>query len=88
MRRCDGSGSGSGSAGLVSTVDDYLTFARMLLNGGVHKGRHLLSAESVRGMTRNHLTPAQKSASWTRRLFSWSVRRCRVTRLCLSGAIA
>jgi len=53
----------SGSAGLVSTVDDYLTFARMLLNGGTHKGRRLLSAESVRDMTRDHLTPEQKSAS-------------------------
>jgi len=53
----------SGSAGLVSTVDDYLTFTRMLLNGGTHKGRRLLSAESVRDMTRDHLTPEQKSAS-------------------------
>ena len=53
----------SGSAGLVSTVDDYLTFARMLLNGGTHKGRRLLSAESVRAMATDHLTPEQKSAS-------------------------
>jgi CubicO group peptidase (beta-lactamase class C family) len=53
----------SGAGGLVSTVDDYLTFARMLLNGGVHQGRRLLSAESVRNMTRDHLTPEQKKAS-------------------------
>src|SRR4051812_20129793 len=49
----------SGSAGLVSTADDYLAFARMLLNGGVHGGTRLLSAQSAAAMTRNHLTPAQ-----------------------------
>jgi CubicO group peptidase (beta-lactamase class C family) len=49
----------SGSAGLVSTADDYLAFARMLLNGGVHGGTRVLSAQSVAAMTRNHLTPAQ-----------------------------
>jgi CubicO group peptidase (beta-lactamase class C family) len=49
----------SGSGGLVSTADDYLSFARMLLNGGVHGGTRLLSAESVKAMTTNHLTPAQ-----------------------------
>jgi CubicO group peptidase (beta-lactamase class C family) len=49
----------SGSGGLVSTADDYLTFARMLLAGGVHGGTRLLSAQSVASMTRNHLSPAQ-----------------------------
>jgi len=49
----------SGAAGLLSTVDDYLAFARMLQSGGVHKGRRLLSQESVRLMTTNHLTPEQ-----------------------------
>jgi CubicO group peptidase (beta-lactamase class C family) len=53
----------SGAGGLVSTVDDYLAFARMQLNGGVHNGRRLLSAESVREMTRDHLKPEQKAAS-------------------------
>ncbi|WP_437287805.1 serine hydrolase domain-containing protein [Sorangium sp. So ce406] len=53
----------SGAAGLVSTVDDYLLFARMLMNGGVHEGRRILSAASVRAMTADHLTPAQKAAS-------------------------
>jgi CubicO group peptidase (beta-lactamase class C family) len=52
-----------GSAGLVSTVDDYLVFARMLLKGGVHKGQRLLSAASVREMTKDQLTPEQKAAS-------------------------
>lgn len=31
----------------------------MLLNGGAHKGRRLLSAQSVRAMTTNRLTPEQ-----------------------------
>jgi CubicO group peptidase (beta-lactamase class C family) len=49
----------SGAAGLVSTADDYLQFARLLLNEGGHKNRRLVSRESVRLMTTNHLTPEQ-----------------------------
>jgi CubicO group peptidase (beta-lactamase class C family) len=53
----------SGAAGLVSTIDDYFTFARLLMNGGVHQGQRLLSAASIRDMTRDLLTPAQKAVS-------------------------
>jgi CubicO group peptidase (beta-lactamase class C family) len=53
----------AGDAGLVSTVDDYLIFARMLLNGGKHGNKQILRAESVREMTRDQITPEQKSAS-------------------------
>ena len=53
----------SGAAGLVSTVDDYLAFVRMLHAGGVHDGRRLLRADSVRDMTRDQLTAEQKAAS-------------------------
>ena len=49
----------SAAAGLLSTVDDYLVFARMLMNGGAHEGQQVLTAESVAAMTRNHLTPGQ-----------------------------
>ena len=49
----------SGAAGLVSTIDDYLAFARLLLNEGVHENRRLLSQRSVRLMTTNHLTREQ-----------------------------
>jgi CubicO group peptidase (beta-lactamase class C family) len=49
----------SGAAGLASTIDDYLAFSRFLLNQGVHHGRRLLSAESTRLLTTNHLTPQQ-----------------------------
>jgi len=48
-----------GSAGLLSTADDYLAFARLLLNGGVHGGTRLLTEKSVAAMTTNHLTPDQ-----------------------------
>ena len=49
----------SGAAGLVSTIDDYLAFARLLLNEGVHENRRLVSQSSVRLMTSNHLKPEQ-----------------------------
>jgi len=49
----------SGAAGLVSTIDDYLAFARLLLGEGVHQNTRLLSQRSVRLMTTNHLTPEQ-----------------------------
>jgi CubicO group peptidase (beta-lactamase class C family) len=49
----------SGAGGLISTVDDFLAFARLLLNKGVHDGQRLLSEDSVELMTTNHLTEAQ-----------------------------
>ncbi|WP_433306117.1 serine hydrolase domain-containing protein [Actinoplanes sp. CA-030573] len=55
----------SAASGLASTVDDYLAFARLLLNRGVHHGRRLLSAASVRRLTTNHLTPRQIAEAGT-----------------------
>ena len=49
----------SGAAGLVSTIDDYFAFAHLLLNGGMHRDKRLVSERSVRLMTANHLTPEQ-----------------------------
>jgi CubicO group peptidase (beta-lactamase class C family) len=50
-----------GSGGLVATIDDWLAFGQMLLAGGATaSGRRLLSAESVRLMTTDHTTPAQR----------------------------
>ncbi|HTU86089.1 MAG TPA: serine hydrolase domain-containing protein [Solirubrobacteraceae bacterium] len=46
-----------GSAGLVSTVDDLYAFACMFLRGGAP----VLSEESVRAMTSDQLTDAQKA---------------------------
>lgn len=50
----------TGGAGLWSTVDDYLTFARMLLAGGTVDGVRVLSEESVRLMRTDRLTEEQK----------------------------
>ncbi|GAA2372413.1 serine hydrolase [Catellatospora methionotrophica] len=49
----------SGAGGLLTSADDLLAFARLLLAGGVSGGRRLLSAESVARMTTNRLTPQQ-----------------------------
>lgn len=53
----------SGAGGLVSTVDDCLAFYGMLLAEGTTGGRRLLTRESVRQMTTDHLTPSQREAS-------------------------
>jgi CubicO group peptidase (beta-lactamase class C family) len=53
----------AGAGGLACTADDWLAFARMLLAGGAVDGRQLLSADSVRLMTTDHLTQAQRDAS-------------------------
>jgi len=53
----------SGGGGLVSTVDDYLAFAQMLLGGGRHGGERILSRLSVEAMTTDQLTPEQKALS-------------------------
>lgn len=57
------SGGGGPHGGLVSTVDDYLAFAQMMLNGGKHGGERVLSRPSVETMTTDQLTPAQKAVS-------------------------
>jgi CubicO group peptidase (beta-lactamase class C family) len=53
----------SGAGGLVSTADDWLAFGRMLLAEGAANGTQLLSSGSVRLMTTDHLTQAQREAS-------------------------
>jgi len=50
----------SGAGGLVSTVDDFLIFARMMLNKGQHGGAQILSARSIEAMTTDQVTPSQK----------------------------
>jgi CubicO group peptidase (beta-lactamase class C family) len=49
----------SGGAGLVSTVDDYQRFGRMLLSGGELDGVRLLSRKTVEAMLSDYLTPEQ-----------------------------
>jgi CubicO group peptidase (beta-lactamase class C family) len=50
----------SGGGGLVSTVDDYLAFSRMMLNKGRHGREQILSRASVELMTLDHLTPEHR----------------------------
>jgi CubicO group peptidase (beta-lactamase class C family) len=50
-----------GDSGLVSTAEDYLAFARMLLAEGMYGDKRLLADASVRAMTTDHLTPTQRS---------------------------
>jgi CubicO group peptidase (beta-lactamase class C family) len=45
----------NGGGGLVSTMNDYLTFAQMLLNGGEINGVRILGRKTVDYMTSNHL---------------------------------
>ncbi|WP_030769443.1 serine hydrolase domain-containing protein [Streptomyces sp. NRRL F-2664] len=52
----------AGGGGLVSTVDDYHAYFRMLLNRGMHGGERILSRPAVELMTTNRLTPEQEAA--------------------------
>jgi CubicO group peptidase (beta-lactamase class C family) len=53
----------AGGGGLVSTVDDYLAFSRMMLNKGKYGGERILSRLSVELMTTDHITLEQKAIS-------------------------
>lgn len=53
----------SGGGGLVSTIDDYYAFSRMMLNNGRHGREQILSRASVALMTSDQLTPEQRAGS-------------------------
>jgi CubicO group peptidase (beta-lactamase class C family) len=53
-----------GGGGLVSTADDYLKFARMMLNKGEVDGVRLVKIETVELMTQNRLTDAQREITF------------------------
>jgi CubicO group peptidase (beta-lactamase class C family) len=44
----------SGAGGMMSTAEDYLQFAQMMLNGGELNGRRYLSPQTMALMTSNH----------------------------------
>ena len=48
----------SGGAGLCSTVDDYMKFALMLVNGGSFNGCRILSENTVRRLSDSRLMPS------------------------------
>lgn len=53
----------SGGAGLWSTMDDYLAFARLFLGDGAVDGVRLLRPEMLALMTTNWLTAAQRATA-------------------------
>ncbi len=53
----------SGGGGLVSTIDDYFAFSRMMLNKGRHGREQILSRATVDLMTSDQLTPQQRAGS-------------------------
>ena len=53
----------SGGGGLVSTIDDYFAFSRMMLNKGRHGREQILSRATVELMTSDQLTPEQRAGS-------------------------
>jgi CubicO group peptidase (beta-lactamase class C family) len=53
----------AGGGGMVSTVDDYLAFGQMMLNGGKLGKERILSRPTVLAMTADQLTPEQKAVS-------------------------
>lgn len=54
----------NGGGGLVSTMDDYLRFARMLLNEGELDGVRILKPETVQMMRSNHLPEGVAGPEW------------------------
>ncbi len=53
-----------GGAGLVSSVDDYMRFARMLLNNGSLDGVRILKPSTVKLMATDQLDPKITERSW------------------------
>lgn len=53
-----------GSYGLVSTLDDYMRFARMLQNGGELDGRRILKTDTVRLMATDAMPADVTDTSW------------------------
>ncbi len=53
----------SGAGGLVSTIDDYFAFSRMMLNKGRHGREQILSRAAVELMTSDQLTPEQRAGA-------------------------
>ncbi len=53
----------AGGSGLVSTVDDFHAFLRMLLNKGRHGREQILSRPAIELMMSDQLTPQQKQGT-------------------------
>lgn len=60
-----------GGGGLISTADDYLKFARLMLNKGELDGTRLVQASTVELMCTNRLTPAQRAIPFLGAIPMW-----------------
>ena len=60
----------SGGGGLCSTSADYLTFCRMLLNGGTHNGVRLLGPKTIKLIASNHLPGGRDLTELSKSMFS------------------
>ena len=71
----------SGGAGLCSTLDDYLKFALMLVNGGEYNGKRILQKKTVEYFTKARLTYFSQSypfpSFWNFKWFFFIVTRIR-----------
>lgn len=63
----------SGGAGLVSTIDDYSCFAKMLLQNGEWNGRQILKPYTVQYFASARLNPVQRQSleEWGRMGYSY-----------------
>ncbi len=53
-----------GGWGLTSTLDDYMKFAQMMVNGGTLNNRRILKEETVKLMATNHLADSVTERMW------------------------
>jgi len=63
----------AGHAGLFATADDLAVYAQMLLNGGVWKDKHILSASTVKRLTTPHTIPLSDGGVGER-TYGWDVQ--------------
>ena len=63
----------SGGGGLVSSTDDYLKFAQMLVNEGEYNGTRLLAPGTIELMTGNHIQGMDSSGLWRMDAFGLGV---------------
>ena len=61
-----------GGGGLISTLDDYLKFARMMMNKGEVEGRRYLKPETISLMCTNRLTSEQRAIPFLGAIPMWA----------------
>ena len=62
----------SGGGGLVSTLNDYMNFSRMLLNKGTYDDVFILNPETIELMTQNHIPDNQDLTNFAMQGIRWA----------------